>query len=94
MLSSPAQPGPVRLTRHSRVSFRPAGRAAITGGFWAERRRVNRQVTVPSGWDRLHEAGNFAQPGAGRWAGLRRVLHDCGSWTVTCTSGWRPSGGR
>ncbi|HLM21386.1 MAG TPA: hypothetical protein VK390_07675, partial [Propionibacteriaceae bacterium] len=59
MLSSPAQPGPVRLTRNSRVSFRPASRAAITSGFWAERRRVNRQVTVPSAWDRLQEAGNF-----------------------------------
>ena len=59
MPSSPAQPGPVRLTQDSRVAFRPANRAAITSGFWAERRRVNRQVTVPSGWGRLHEAGNF-----------------------------------
>ena len=59
MLLSPAQPGPVRLTRHSRVSFWPASRAAIAGGFWAERRRVNREVTVPSAWDQLHEAGNF-----------------------------------
>jgi DUF1680 family protein len=59
MLSSPAQPGPVRLTRHSRATFWPASRAAITSGFWAERRRVNREVTVPSAWDRLHEAGNF-----------------------------------
>ena len=59
MLSSPAQPGPVRLTRHSRATFWPASRAAISSGFWAERRRVNREVTVPSAWDHLHEAGNF-----------------------------------
>jgi uncharacterized protein len=53
------QPGPVRLTEHSRVAFRPAASGAITGGLWAERRRVNRDISLPSGWDRLHEAGNF-----------------------------------
>lgn len=52
-------PGPVRLTSVSQVSFRPALSAAVTGGLWAERRRVNREVSVPGGWDRLHEAGNF-----------------------------------
>ena len=39
--------------------LRPAQEAAITGGLWAERRRVNREVSIPGGWDRLHEAGNF-----------------------------------
>jgi DUF1680 family protein len=52
-------PGPVRLTEHSRVAFRPATAGAITGGLWAERRRTNREVSLPSGWDRLHAAGNF-----------------------------------
>jgi uncharacterized protein len=60
MMSTPPQQGPIRLTEASRVAFRPATRAAITGGFWAERRRVNRDVTVPSTWHRLHQAGNVA----------------------------------
>jgi DUF1680 family protein len=52
--------GPVRLTEQSRVALRPAAAGAITGGLWAERRRANREVSLPSGWDRLHEAGNFS----------------------------------
>jgi len=51
--------GPIRLTDTSHVALRPAVEAAITGGLWAERRAVNRDVCVPQGWDRLHEAGNF-----------------------------------
>jgi hypothetical protein len=48
MTSSPAHLGPVRPTQDSRLAFQPATRGAITGGFWAERRQVHRQVTVPS----------------------------------------------
>ncbi|HKH56853.1 MAG TPA: beta-L-arabinofuranosidase domain-containing protein, partial [Propionibacteriaceae bacterium] len=59
-MSTPPQHGPVRVTEASRVAFQPATRATITGGFWAERRRVNRDVTVPSTWHRLHQAGNIA----------------------------------
>ena len=54
-----AQPGPVRLTENSRVAFRPATHGSISAGLWAERRRVNRDVSVPEGWDHLHDAGNF-----------------------------------
>jgi len=63
--------GPVRLTGGSRVVLRPAAHAAITGGLWAERRRINREVSVPSGWDRLQEAGNFhnLELAAGKTAG-------------------------
>ena len=50
--------GPVRFTESSHTTLRPA-RGTITGGLWHERRRVNRTVSVPAGWDRLHEAGNF-----------------------------------
>ena len=53
------QPGPVRLTDSSRVAFAPALAGTITGGLWADRRRANREVSLPSGWDRLHDAGNF-----------------------------------
>ncbi len=51
--------GPVRLTAQSHVAFRPALRGTITDGLWAERRRINREVSVPQAWDRLHAAGNF-----------------------------------
>jgi DUF1680 family protein len=63
--------GPIRLTDSSAVSFRPATEARITGGLWAGRREVNRDVCVPEGWDRLHEAGNFhnLELAAGRTSG-------------------------
>ena len=63
--------GPIRLTSSSAVALRPATRARITGGFWAGRRAVNRDVCVPEGWDRLHEAGNFhnLELAAGRTTG-------------------------
>ncbi|GAA1434668.1 glycoside hydrolase family 127 protein [Microlunatus lacustris] len=51
--------GPIRLTDASTVALRPALEGRITGGLWAGRRQVNRDVCVPQGWDRLHEAGNF-----------------------------------
>jgi uncharacterized protein len=51
--------GPVRLTASSATALRPAIAGEITGGFWADRRRVNREVSIPAGWHRLHEAGNF-----------------------------------
>jgi uncharacterized protein len=41
------------------VALRPALWARITGGLWAQRRATNRDVCVPEGWDRLHEAGNL-----------------------------------
>ena len=52
-------PGPVRLVDTSRTLLVPAVSGRVTGGLWAERRQVNRQVSVTTGWDRLHEAGNF-----------------------------------
>ncbi len=63
--------GPIRLTDHSVVALHPATEAAITDGFWARRRQVNRDVCVPQGWDRLHEAGDFHNLGlaAGRGEG-------------------------
>ena len=59
MISPRPHLGPVRLTDASRVAFQPATRAVVSGGFWAERRQMNRDVTVPSTWHRLHEAGNI-----------------------------------
>ena len=51
--------GPIRLTASSATALRPATAAEITGGLWADRRRVNREVSIPGGWNRLHQAGNF-----------------------------------
>src|SRR5687768_3312882 len=51
--------GPIRLTARSATALRPATGGEITGGLWADRRRVNREVSIPGGWDRLHRAGNF-----------------------------------
>ncbi len=36
------------------------GDVRITGGFWADRQRVNREVSIPIGSARLREAGNLA----------------------------------
>jgi uncharacterized protein len=41
------------------VSLRPAAQATISGGFWGERRRVNREVSVPEGGRWLETAGNL-----------------------------------
>lgn len=62
--------GPVKPTDTTRLTLTPAS-GRITGGLWAERRRVNRDVSVPAGWDRLHEAGNFhnMELAAGRTTG-------------------------
>ena len=51
--------GPIRLTASSATALRPATAGEITGGLWADRRRLNREVSIPRGWNRLHQAGNF-----------------------------------
>ncbi|HEY6687850.1 MAG TPA: beta-L-arabinofuranosidase domain-containing protein, partial [Propionibacteriaceae bacterium] len=51
--------GPIRLAAGSTTCLRPANAAEITGGLWADRRRINREVSIPGGWNRLHQAGNF-----------------------------------
>jgi DUF1680 family protein len=63
--------GPIRLDDTAVSTLRPATAAAITGGLWAERRRVNREISIPGAWDRLHDAGNFhhLELAAGRTSG-------------------------
>ncbi len=51
--------GPIRPTAASHYVLQPVAYGAITGGLWAERRRINREVSIPEAWDRLHEASNF-----------------------------------
>lgn len=52
--------GPIRLTRRARTALRPASAAQVTGGFWAERRRVNAETSIPRGPAQLERAGNLA----------------------------------
>ncbi len=53
--------GPVAPSDTAAATFRPLGLTAsrITDGFWAERQRVNREVSIPQGAERLREAGNL-----------------------------------
>jgi DUF1680 family protein len=53
---------PVVPTPSAGVRLRPIGLdgAAVTRGLWAERRRVNREVTIPHGLRQLEAAGNLA----------------------------------
>ena len=67
---------PVVPTAAARASRRPIGLAgvSVTGGLWAERRRISRTITIPHGLRQLEAAGNFdnlraAASGSGEYAG-------------------------
>ena len=61
MPSTPTTPsGPIRLGAEPTTAFVPVARARIRGGLWAERRRINREISVPHAWERLQAAGNLA----------------------------------
>ncbi|WP_369188778.1 glycoside hydrolase family 127 protein [Streptomyces sp. R08] len=51
--------GPVHLSRDATSALRPAARARIDSGFWAERRRTNAEVSISQGPRLLEEAGNL-----------------------------------
>ncbi len=53
--------GPVQPTTAASTSLIPLGLAdaCITGGLWAARQRVNREVSIPNGARRLRDAGNL-----------------------------------
>lgn len=66
--------GPIRLTDRARTALRPATAARVTGGFWADRRRTNAEVSIPQGPGLLEKAGNLANlraaaAGSGEFAG-------------------------
>jgi DUF1680 family protein len=48
-------------TRDASVRLRPIGLVGsrIEGGFWADRRRTNREITIPFGAEQLEAAGNL-----------------------------------
>jgi DUF1680 family protein len=56
-----AAAGPVAPTVDASCRLRPVpvGAVEITGGLWAARRQVNGEVAIPSGRERLEDAGNL-----------------------------------
>jgi uncharacterized protein len=58
---SEAGAGPVVPTKQAATVLRPLSieRVTITGGLWAARQQVNRDVAIPSGHERLESAGNL-----------------------------------
>ncbi|MFC5828228.1 glycoside hydrolase family 127 protein [Nonomuraea insulae] len=50
----------VRPRPEAAVTLRPAAGGRIEGGFWGARQRVNREVTIPLGLERVRESGAFA----------------------------------
>lgn len=55
---SPAH-GPIAFTGRAHTTLRPAPDAHITGGLWRARRAANSRAGLPSGYQRLVEAGNL-----------------------------------
>ncbi len=53
--------GPVEPTRSARARLRPLALSEVhfESGFWAERQRVNAEISIPIGSSRLREAGNL-----------------------------------
>ncbi|RAG86469.1 glycoside hydrolase family 127 protein [Streptacidiphilus pinicola] len=51
--------GPIRLGPQAHAALRPSVAAAVTSGFWHDRRRVNAQVGIPQGPALLEAAGNL-----------------------------------
>lgn len=49
----------MRPTSRASALLRPDARTTITGGFWAERRRLNAHVVLPQGVALLESAGNL-----------------------------------
>ena len=53
--------GPIRLGTGTQSTVRSGRqRRGSADGLWGERRRINREVSVPHAWERLQAAGNFA----------------------------------
>ncbi len=63
--------GPIDVSGSPHVRLRPLDGATIDGGFWADRRRLNREVLIPGAPRHLEEAGNLDDLRAA--AGLKDV---------------------
>jgi hypothetical protein len=60
----------------------PLGGTKLTGGFWSDRRRVNRETTIPAAAQRLEEVGTLAnfRPEPGPFAGKLFADTDVYKW--------------
>lgn len=93
------QNGPALPVRRSSLAvLRPASGGRIEGGLWADRRRINREVSIPEGWERLKAAGNLhdlrlaAGTTTGEYSGDRPFMDsDVGKWLEAV--GWLLSEG-
>ncbi|MDA8295024.1 MAG: glycoside hydrolase family 127 protein [Actinomycetota bacterium] len=54
----PAAQGPLDLARAQAATLQPVSVARLGGGFWGDRARLNAEVGIPSGIERLRAAGN------------------------------------
>lgn len=55
----PAAQGPIDLSRSPAAVLRPVDSARLGVGFWGKRARLNSEVGIPSGIERLRAAGNL-----------------------------------
>src|SRR4051794_29764474 len=84
----------IDVTRSPHARLHPV-EATIDGGFWADRRRLNRERLIPDGARRLEEAGNLhnLRVAAGREPGEFRgmVFHDSDVYKWLEALGWEGS---
>jgi len=87
--------GPIDVSNSPHVRLRPLDGASIDGGFWDERRRLNREVLIPGAPAHLEQAGNFDDLRAA--AGLKdvefrgMVFMDSDVYKWLEAIGWEPS---
>jgi DUF1680 family protein len=84
----------IDVTRSPHARLHPVD-TTIDGGFWADRRRLNRERLIPDGAQRLEEAGNLhnLRVAAGREPGEFRgmVFHDSDVYKWLEALGWEGS---
>jgi uncharacterized protein len=77
-VADPAIVAAVVPSAAARSAFRPlsAGDVSVTGGFWSDRAALNRERTIPAGFDQLQRAGtlhNFALAASAAREGYRAL---------------------
>ncbi len=87
--------GPIDVSGSPHVRLRPLDGATIDGGFWGDRRQLNREVLIPGAPAHLEEAGNFddLRAAAGRvdkpFRGMVFMDSDVYKWLEAV--GWEPA---
>jgi DUF1680 family protein len=87
--------GPIDVSASPHPRLRPVAEATIDDGYWADRRRLNREVLLPAGREQLEQAGNFddLRAAAGRkdvaFRGMVFMDSDVYKWLEAL--GWEPA---